>query len=168
VARIRNETFTADKWEFVALQILTFVAILIMAPLLYYVFQAVSTRRQSPNAYLKFIALSLGYWYLLFTLLILLIIAVGVILALVLMGLGQLAAVDGLTLGLQALALASYVISAVGVFALMNRDFWQLGWRPVALITAGYIAVSHGILLPGLTYAARAIDLTGLVRDLFG
>jgi hypothetical protein len=142
IGRFRQETVTTGKWDFVTFQTLTVVAIFIMAPLLYYVFRAVSAQQRRPGAYLKFVTLSLAYWYLLFTALLLTIMAVAVVMTLAVLGLGQATVSDTLTTALQILAFVVFEISAVAVFALMNKRFWQLGWWPIVGITAGYVVVS--------------------------
>ena len=168
VGRLQNITVGRDKWDFIAFQILTFAGILIMTPLLYYACRAISGRQPTPRAYIKLATLGFGYWYLLLTALILCVIVSGVFAGVVLTWLGHRDLFDSLTPALKVAGFCVYEGTVVWVFAAFHRRFWALSGWVTALLTLGYVAVSQGIVIRALIYAAQTANLAGWLRGLLG
>ena len=168
VGRLQNITVGRDKWDFIAFQILTLAAILIMTPLLYYVCRAISGRRPTPRAYIKLATLGFGYWYLLLTALFLGVIASGVSIGVVLTWLGHRNLFDSLTGALKVTGFCIYEGSVIWVFATFHRRFWALSGWGTALLSLGYVVVSQGIVFRVLIYASQAVDIAGWLRGLLG
>lgn len=166
--RLQNITVGRDKWDFIAFQILTLAAILIMTPLLYYVCRAISGRQPTPRTYIKLVTLGFGYWYLLLTALILCVIAGGVLTGVALSWLGHRDLYDRLLPVLPVAGFCVYEGSVIWVFAAMQRRFWDLSGWVTALLSLGYVVVSQGFIFRSLIYAAQAADLAGWLRGLLG
>jgi len=156
------------RWQGIVFEIETILAILILAPAMYYLCRALSGQRRSPRAYLKLAVLGFSYWYLLFLALILAIIGLLLLVAWPARALGMPLPQTAAQVTVGSLILAADTISAGWLTAAINKQFWPLPWKTAIAISVGYVLVSQGILFPLLDNIAYRLDLQGWLTQMFG
>ncbi len=168
VARLDHKTLDSNKWQGLIFEAETIVAILILAPAMFYVCRALAAHRHTPRAYLKLAVLGFGYWYILFTLLLLAIIVVFVLVALLARAVGWSGSLEGLQTLANAVTEIANLGSAGWLVSALNKNFWRMSWRAAIGVAIGYLLVARLVVFPLVNGVANWVDVAGWLKQLLG
>ncbi len=157
-----------DKWQLLAMQIVTIGCLIILAVPTYYAGRWLSGRRQTPRAFLKLMVMGYGYYFLLVAVL------TSLILGTLLAGIALRRYTQALELPplflwslFQAVPLTIYG-AVIFIVTILNRRFWPMSSGKAFCIAVAFFGLSRLVVFPLAGQVLEYVDVIGWLKMAMG